>query len=137
MSYPSSIVKKAPFFPSCPPSLAARLGIWYSPVTYEFRDVRKLTFLSMTDTYRMVGKFGGNLIWRIGLQFHLADFNLAVLFLRAMMSYVIITRRIRNPNAPPSSNVRSRCRSANMELCIESCVRGQSRFQADMDTKCW
>ena len=30
--------------------------------------------------YRMAGKFGGNLIWRIGLQFHLADFNLAVLF---------------------------------------------------------
>ena len=36
--------------------------------------------------YRMAGKFGGNLIWRIGLQFHLADFNLAVLFLQAMMS---------------------------------------------------
>ena len=38
----------------CPPSLAARLGIRYSPmsvhVTYEFRDVRKLTFLSVTDT---------------------------------------------------------------------------------------
>ena len=41
--------------------------------------------------YRMVGKFGGNLIWQIGLRFHLADFNLAVLFLRAMMSYVIAT----------------------------------------------
>ena len=53
--------------------------------------------------YHMAEKFGGNLIWRIGLQFHLADFNLAVLFLRAMMSYVIATRRIRNPNAPPSS----------------------------------
>ena len=67
----------------------------------------------------MAGKFGGNLIWRIGLQFHLADFNLAVLFLRAMMSYVIATRRIRNLNAPPSLNIRSR---GNMEaeLCIES-----------------
>ena len=70
----------------------------------------------------MAGKFGGNLIWRIGLQFHLVDFNLAVLFLLAMMSYVIVTRRIRNPNTPPSSNIRSRCRSGNMEaeLCLES-----------------
>jgi len=41
----------------------------------------------------MAGKFGGNLIWRIGLQFHLADFNLAVLFLQAMMSYIIVMRR--------------------------------------------
>ena len=57
-----------------------------------------------------------------GLQFHLVDFNLAVLFSRAMMSYVIVMLRIRNPNAPSSSNVRSRCRSANMEaeLYIES-----------------
>ena len=47
------------------------------------------------------------------------------------MSYVIVTQRIRNPNAPPSSNVRSRCRSANMEaeLCIESCVRGHHVFK--------
>ena len=43
--------------------------------------------------YRMAGKFGGNLIWRIGLQFHLADFNLVVLFLQAMMSYIIVMRR--------------------------------------------
>ena len=37
---------------------------------------------------------------------------------------VIITQRICSPNAPPSLNVRSRCRSANIEakLCIESCV---------------
>ena len=65
----------------------------------------------------MAGKFGGNWIWRISLQFHLA-----ILFLRAMMSYVIVTRRIRNLKAPPSSNVRSRCQSGNMqaELCIES-----------------
>ena len=70
----------------------------------------------------MPGKFGRNLIWRISLQFHLANFNLAVLFLQTMMSYAIVTRRIRNPNAPPSLNIRSRCRSGNMEaeLCIES-----------------
>ena len=67
----------------------------------------------------MAGKFSGNLIWRIGLQFHLADFNLAFLFLRAMMSYVIVMRCIRNPNAPPSWNVRSRCRS---EIWRLSCV---------------
>ena len=91
--------------------------------------------LHFTRTYRMAGKFGGNLIWRIGLQFHLADFNLAVLFLRAMMSYVIVTQRVRNQNALPSSNVRSRCRSANQganmeaELCVESCVRGHHVFK--------
>ena len=81
-----------------------------------------LTTPTDVSKYRMVGKFDGNLIWRIGLQYHLADFNLAVLFLRAMMSYVIVPRRICNPNALASSNVRSRCRSGNMEaeLCIES-----------------
>ena len=72
--------------------------------------------LNWKGRYRMAGKFGGNLIWRISLQFHLA-----VLFLRAMMSYVIATWRVhvRNLNAPPSSNIRSR---GNMEaeLCIES-----------------
>ena len=49
------------------------------------------------EVYRMAGKFGGNLIWRIGLQFRLADFNLAILFLRAMMSYVY--RYVRNRHA--------------------------------------
>ena len=89
--------------------------------------------------YRMAGKFGGNLIWQIGLQFHLANFNLGVLFLQAMMSYVIVTRCIRNLNGLPSSNVRSRCQSANMEaeLCIENCGLRTSRFQADMDTRVW
>ena len=38
--------------------------------------------------YCMAGKFGRNLIWWIGLQFQLVDFNLAVLFLQAMMSYI-------------------------------------------------
>ena len=72
--------------------------------------------LNWKGRYRMAGKFSGNLIWRIGLQFHLA-----VLFLRVMMSYVIAMWHVhvRNPNAPPSSNIRSR---GNMEaeLCIES-----------------
>ena len=46
------------------------------------------------------------------------EFNLAILFMRAMMSYVIVTQRIRNPKAPPSLNVRSMCRSGNMEDII-------------------
>ena len=37
-----------------------------------------------TTTYRTAGKFGGNLIWRIGSEFKMADFNLAVWFSRAM-----------------------------------------------------
>ena len=65
-------------------------------------DKRLHSHLTM---YRMAGKFGGNLIWRISVQFHLADFKLAVLFLQAMMSYVIVTRYICNLNAPPSSKV--------------------------------
>ena len=51
------------------------------------------------DTFHIL--YGRKIRW----EFNLADFNLAILFLRAMMSYVIVTRRIRNPKALPSSNV--------------------------------
>ena len=55
-------------------------GNEYTIVTIHVMKARQSLTMKLVSVYRMGGKFGGNLIWRISLQFHLADYNLAVLF---------------------------------------------------------